>query len=127
MNLRKTKEVRGLFCGENRHVGEENLIEFYITNKNCFISLVRRDAIISQIKLKQSWRYFFSNGGTKAFRLRVSTYLGIKREQVKVVNVKEGSVIVDYQVTLPEGKDLDMKALETLKNHQEKVLGENLL
>ena len=78
-------------------------MEFYITSKDCQIQLMRRDSILSVIKLNQTWPYFFSNGGTKAFRLRVAAHLSINRDQVKVVDVRKGSVIVRYQVTLPNG------------------------
>lgn len=41
----------------------------------------------------------------------------VTRDQIKIISVKEGSVVVTYQLTVPEGTDGDDKSLiEELKN-----------
>ena len=42
---------------------------------------------------------FEQNGGEAAFVDNLAGSLGIKKSQVEVTGVKEGSVIVDYEIT----------------------------
>lgn len=80
-------KLDGAQCGENRHLGGSNIVEFYITSKNCSIKLVRRESITSVIWLKEKLRNFIANGYTNAFELRISSQLAIESEQVKVVSL----------------------------------------
>lgn len=42
---------------------------------------------------------FEQNGGKEAFVGNIAENLGIKASQIKVTGVREGSVIVDYEIT----------------------------
>lgn len=55
---------------------------------------------------------FFSGGGTTTFVDRITASLGIHASEVKIVSVYEGSLVVNYEVSVP---DDDAKALDDLK------------
>ena len=65
-------------------------------NKNCSVSLVRLPAVLSTMKLQTKMKIFFSNGGSTRFRDRIAKSMGLKKDQIKVTSVTEGSVIVSY-------------------------------
>jgi hypothetical protein len=85
----------GKHCGENRHLGFSNTFEFYL-NGNCSVSLVRLPAVVSTMKLQTSWEIFFSNGGSTRFRDRMAKSMDLAKDQIKVISVTEGSVVVSY-------------------------------
>lgn len=41
---------------------------------------------------------FFASGGTTTFADRIAAALGIKAQNVKVVSVYEGSVVLDFNI-----------------------------
>jgi len=53
--------------------------------------------------MEWSLNEFFSNGGTTTFADRVAGSLGIHASDIKVVSVYEGSLVVNYDVTVPAG------------------------
>lgn len=112
--------IKGSKCGENRHIGSTNTFEFYLDNNNCSVSLVRLPAVLSTMKLQTKWEIFFSNGGSTRFRDRMAKSMDIAKDQIKVISVSRGSVLVSYQLTLPEGKTQgninDLK-----KNHEAQI------
>jgi len=82
-------------CGENRFVGVENYLEFYI-ERFCTITIDEKDSIMTRIRLDWTLEEFFEDGGSTHFIDRLCGALGIHASDVKVVAVYEGSVIVDY-------------------------------
>lgn len=61
---------------------------------------------------------FFSGGGTTTFVDRITASLGIHASEVKIVSVYEGSLVINYEVAVP---DDDPKALEALSNKQDEM------
>ena len=55
------------------------------------------------VRMEWSLDAFFSNGGTTTFADRVASSLGIHASDIKIVSVYEGSLVVNYAVTVPEG------------------------
>jgi len=47
--------VKGDFCGENRYVGVQNNLEFYLTADNCELKIQPRDAI--QCLVRMEWTF----------------------------------------------------------------------
>jgi len=45
---------------------------------------------------------FFSGGGTTTFVDRITASLGIHASEVKIVSVYEGSLVVNYEVSVPD-------------------------
>ena len=57
----------------------------------------------------------FSKGGTTAFVDRIAGSLGIHASTIKVVSVYQGSLVVNYDITVPND---DKSALEAVKQKQ---------
>jgi len=55
------------------------------------------------VRMEWSLTEFFSNGGTTTFADRVASSLGIHASDIKIVSVYEGSLVVNYDVTVAEG------------------------
>jgi hypothetical protein len=59
---------------------------------------------------------FFAGGGTTSFIDRLTASLGIHASNVKIVSVYEGSLIVNYEISVD---DDDADALEAIKEQQD--------
>jgi len=53
-------------CGENRYVGIENFLEFYIT-AGCEIEVRPDDAILTNVRLEWTLNEFYDDGGVTTF------------------------------------------------------------
>ena len=103
-------------CGENRFVGIENFLEFYIT-PGCEIMIKPRDAIMTKVRMEWTLAEFYADGGTTRFVDRLAASLGIAANRIKTVAVYEGSVVIDYIIEATEGQSTEeaAKELETIK------------
>jgi len=63
------------------------------------------------VRMEWSLNDFFSNGGTTSFADRVAGSLGIHASDIKIVSVYEGSLVVNYDVTVPEGSTTSIAEL----------------
>ena len=64
------------------------------------------------VRMEWSLTEFFSNGGTTTFADRVASSLGIHASDIKIVSVYEGSLVVNYDVTVPEGSTTSIAELQ---------------
>lgn len=101
----------GNTCGENRYVGVQNILEFYIT-AGCTIEIKPRDAIQTNVRMEWTMAEFYSTGGTTAFVDRVASSLGIHSSTIKVVSVYEGSLVIDYETTSPTDDPVELAELK---------------
>jgi len=69
-------EIKQRFCGENRYIGVQNILEFYIT-ANCTLHIQPRDAIQTLVRMEWTMAEFFADGGTTSFVDRLTASLGI--------------------------------------------------
>lgn len=99
------------YCGENRFIGVDSILEFYIDG-TCEIEVRPRDAIQTKVRMEWTMSEFFDNGGTTAFIDRLCGSLGIHASTVKVVGVKEGSVEVDYELTPSPDEPLSLEQIQ---------------
>lgn len=88
-------------CGENRYVGVENFLEFFIT-PGCEILVEPRDAIMTKVRLEWTLADFYADGGVTRFVDRMAAALGVPAHRIKTVAVYEGSVIVDFEILANE-------------------------
>lgn len=88
-------------CGENRFVGVENYLEFYIT-PGCEIKVEPRDAIMTKVRMEWTLDEFYGSGGVTRFVDRLAASLGIASYRIKTVAVYEGSVIVNFYIEAEE-------------------------
>jgi hypothetical protein len=91
-------------CGENRFVGIENFLEFYIT-PGCLIELEPKDSIMTKVRMDWTLAEFYSDGGTTRFVDRLAASLGIPSYRIKTVAIYEGSVIVEFIIEADEDSD----------------------
>ena len=108
-------EIKQKFCGENRYIGVKNILEFYIT-QNCNLQIKPRNAIQSLVRMEWTMEAFFADGGTTKFVDRLTASLGIHASNVKVVSVYEGSLIVNYEISVD---DDDEDALAEIQKTQD--------
>jgi hypothetical protein len=78
-------------------------LEFYITT-GCKVEIKPRNAIQTLIRMEWTLEAFFSAGGTTKFVDRLTAALGIHASTVKIVSVYEGSLIINYDITV-DGDD----------------------
>lgn len=103
---------KNLGCGENRYVGVENFLEFYLT-PGCEILVEPRDAIMTKVRLEWTLAEFYADGGVTRFVDRMAASLGISANRIKTVAVYEGSVIIDYEIMADSSlEDTDAEAQE---------------
>ena len=98
-------------CGENRFVGIENFLEFYIT-PGCQLKVVPRDAIMTKVRMEWTLAEFYAEGGTTRFVDRLAASLGIAANRIKTVAIYEGSVVVDFIIEQEEGQSAAEAAQE---------------
>ena len=97
-------------CGENRFVGIENFLEFYIT-PGCELKIKPRDAIMTKVRMEWSLAEFYADGGTTRFVDRLAASLGIHANRIKTVAIYEGSVIVQTEILSEEGESSEEAAI----------------
>lgn len=98
-------------CGENRFVGIENYLEFYLT-VGCEVHINPRDAILTAVRMDWSLDDFYGSGGVTSFANRVAASLGIHASTIKIVAVYEGSVVVEFAIQADESVEDPVEALE---------------
>ena len=111
--------VTGSFCGEWRYEGVINRLQFYIT-PGCTLYVYPRDAIMLGIRMEFTLDEFFDAGGVVTFTDRMAATLGIHAADIKVVQVYEGSTVVEFQV-FSDPEDEDGISLEDVKSTFENI------
>ena len=96
--------TRAAGCGENRYVGVENFLEFFITT-NCEIKIVPKDSIMCSVRLDWTLDEFYADGGVTSFTDRLAGVLGIDASRIKTVAVYQGSVIVEFAVEAADDEE----------------------
>jgi hypothetical protein len=74
----------GRECGENRYVGVENFLQFWI-EPECTLFVYPRDAIMLAIRLEWTLKEFYQADGIGKFTDRMAAVLGIHKADLKVV------------------------------------------
>lgn len=107
-------EIKQQFCGENRYIGIQNILEFYITS-GCELQIQPRDAIQTLVRMEWTMEEFFAEGGTTTFVDRVAGSLGIHASQIKVVSVYEGSLVVNYEIIENEQSEQSLEEIQVIQ------------
>jgi hypothetical protein len=55
--------------------------------------------------MEWTWDAVFADGGTTSFVDRLTASLGIHASEVKIVSVYEGSLIVNYEISVEDDED----------------------
>lgn len=118
----------GKYCGENRFNPVDNELEFWIQT-GCELVIYPRDAVMLVVRLEWTVKEFFQEKGIGKFSDRMAAALKIAKADMKVVQVYEGSVIVEFEVMAPEGDPDSEKTLKALEKRFMEVaptLGDSL-
>jgi hypothetical protein len=62
------------------------------------------------VRMEWTMAAFFSDGGTTNFIDRLTGSLGIHASNVKIVSVYEGSLIINYEISVDDEDDTDALA-----------------
>ena len=89
---------QGEFCGEHRYMDIKNYLQFWI-EPGCTLYVYPRDAIMLAIRLEWTVKEFFQADRIGKFTDRMAAVLDIHKADLKVVQVYEGSVIVESRCT----------------------------
>jgi len=118
----RNSELTGLRgCGENRFVGVQNFLEFWIT-EGCIVTIKPVDAIKCNVRMQWTLAEFYAEGGVTSFTDRVAGALGIHASQIKIVAVYKGSVVVDYFIQAEEEDDQPETTLRSLSTSLNSLL-----
>jgi len=115
-------EIKQTHCGENRYLAQKSTLEFYMP-ADCILQIKPRNVIQAMVRMKWDLDSFFNDGGTTTFADRMGGALGIPADQIKVVDVFEGSVGVKFTVDTPEDEEttIDDEDDEATKAEKEKL------
>lgn len=111
----------GRYCGENRYTGVLNELQFWI-EPGCTLLIRPRDVIMLAIRLEWDLKSFYQDDGISVFTDRMAATLGIHAGDLKVVQVYEGSVIVEFMVTAPEDDPEPKATLKSVEKKFEEVI-----
>jgi len=106
-------------CGENRFVGVENFLEFYMT-PGCDIKIVPKDSITCRVRLDWTLDGFYASNGLFRFADRIAAVLGIHASTIKTVAVYEGSVVNVFLIEY-DGEGDEDEAQAYLKDVQRRL------
>jgi len=95
-------------------VGVKNFLQFWI-EPGCTLYVYPRDAIMLAIRLEWTVKAFFQKDGIGKFTDRMAAVLGIHKADLKVVQVYEGSVIVEFQVMSEDGDEDPLATLAAIE------------
>ncbi len=86
---------------------------------NCSIWIEGVDVIQTNVRLNWTLNGFKENGGTNRFKENLANSLGIKLTFIQILSVREGSVIVDFQIVQAEEDPAFLKSggLSQVKNN----------
>jgi hypothetical protein len=110
-SIQQYGEIKQKYCGENRYIGVQNILEFYLT-ANCKLEIKPRNAIQTLVRMEWSMEEFFADGGTTKFIDRLTASLGIHASTVKIVSVYEGSLIVNYEISVDDDDEDSLNAIK---------------
>lgn len=112
-DLGRAKELTKIKgCGENRFVGMENFLEFYLT-PGCEVKIEPKDSIMTKVRMDWTLAEFYADGGTTRFVDRLAASLGIDSYRIKTIAVYEGSVIVVFSIEALPVDENDDDAVST--------------
>jgi hypothetical protein len=93
-------------CGENRYTKLTYVYEFYLTY-GCEVKLEGVNFLEGMVRLQWSIDDFFADGGHDTFVDRLSSALGIPQNNIRIVDTREGSVILEWYAHSSKTLDTD--------------------
>lgn len=85
-SVKNIATIKGTKCGENRYLGVDNILEFYLS-AGCMVKIQPIDQILTRVRLNWTLDAFYADGGATSFVDRLAASLGIHASTIKVVQV----------------------------------------
>lgn len=84
-------------CGANIFNPDNRTIEFVVNRSpKCIVRVRYIDAVKVNMRLTTTLEEFYQNNGVASFIDKMTAFLGIEMSRLKIVNIRRGSVIVDF-------------------------------
>lgn len=90
----------GDVCGENRWDPVNAILEFTIQGGDgeCHLELKTQDSIQLGLRMDMNINEFYSTNGQVSFIDKIAMQLGIERDRIKIVAIREGSVVINFEI-----------------------------
>ena len=106
----------GPICGRHIFVYEDTRIYFILTgDSKCVVHIKQIDSIRLTLKIDMPIQDFYDNDGQMTFIDKMTTFLGIPHNKLKIVSIVQGSVIIDYEVILDDETKSSKKFQEIMQ------------
>ena len=84
-------------CGANNFNPDNRTVEFVVNRKSdCIVRVRYVDSVKVNMRLSTTLEEFYQNNGVASFIDKMTSFLGIEMSRLKIVNIRRGSVIVDF-------------------------------
>ena len=90
---------KNMSCGANIYDSNNRTITFVITNEeNCILKVRTINSVKVSLHMDTTVEDFYKNNGESDFIGKISSFLGLDISRVRIVQIRSGSVIVDFMV-----------------------------
>lgn len=101
-------------CGANIYDPEKRMITFVINNlDDCLLKVRTISSVKVSLHMETTVENFYKNDGEADFISKISSFLGFDMSRIRIVNVRTGSVIVDFVVIENKTLSNSTSAVET--------------
>ena len=105
----------GDVCGENRWDPVNAILEFTIQGGDgeCNLELKTQDSIQLGLRMDMNINDFYNSNAQMDFIDKIAMQLGIERDRIKIVGIREGSVVINFEIEPnPSMNDLTTQEIE---------------
>lgn len=81
----------------------------------------KREVLACNLRIDTTMKAFEKQGGRQMFEENLASSLGLNMSQVQVTGLREGSVIVDYNLVIDKNSKISLDELKTLQNEKMKA------
>lgn len=101
-------------CGANIYDPEKRMITFVLNNlDDCLLKVRTISSVKVSLHMETTVENFYKNDGEADFLSKISSFLGLDMSRIRIVNVRTGSVIVDFVVIENKTLSNSTSAVET--------------
>jgi hypothetical protein len=81
----------------------------------------KREVLACNLRIDTTMKAFERQGGRQMFEENLANSLGISMSQVQVTGMREGSVILDYNIVVEKNSKISVDDLKSLQNEKMKA------
>ena len=111
-------------CGAHAYFSSNYTLIFLVNNKpDCLVKVIKTDSVRVEMRLDLPVKEFYSNIGTSLFRDRLAGILKIPTHRLRIVGIREGSTIVDFNILKENQGTTDSDTGETVETEEQTAAG----